>query len=214
MAVFLQNCLTFPAIIFSGLLVLTLLYWISASFGLMDADILNVDTPDVDIDGADLSGLAGLLAKFGLAGIPVTIILSFFSFIGWFISYFSVHWFLRFIDTDLIRYLLGVVVLIAIVFVALLITAFILKPFRPILAKTNVEKSAKNLIGKVAKVRSDGVTEQRGEALMEDGGAGLILQIRTAEDTGLKRGDLVVIISYSAATHSYDVVSEEEFNRL
>lgn len=214
MAVFLQNCLTFPAIIFSGLLVLTLLYWICASFGLMDAEILNVDTPDVDIDGADLSGLAGLLAKFGLAGIPITIILSFFSFIGWFISYFSVHWFLRFIDTDLIRYLLGVAVLIAIAFVALLITAFILKPFRPILAKTNVEKSAKNLIGKVAKVRSDGVTEQRGEALMEDGGAGLILQIRAAEDTGLKRGDRVVIISYSAATHSYDVVSEEEFNRL
>ncbi|GKX56080.1 hypothetical protein SOASR030_21920 [Leminorella grimontii] len=214
MAVFLQNCLTFPAIIFSGLLVLTLLYWISASFGLMDADILNVDTPDVDIDGADLSGLAGWLAKFGLAGIPITIILSFFSFIGWFMSYFSVHWFLRFIDTDLIRYPLGVVVLVVVSFVALLITAFILKPFRPILAKTNVEKSVKNLIGKVAKVRSDSVTERRGEALMEDGGAGLILQIRAAEDAGLKRGDLVVIISYSAATHSYDVVSEEEFNRL
>lgn len=214
MALFLQNCLTFPVIIFSGLLVMVLLYWICASFGLMDGDFLNIDGPDVDIDGADLSGLAGLLAKFGLAGIPVTIILSLFTFIGWFISYFSVNWFLRFIDTDIIRYLVATAILVAVSFVSLMITAFLLKPFRAVLAKGDEQKNVKNLIGKIAKVRSDSVTDRRGEALMEDGGAGLILQIRSPEDAGLKRGDRVVIISYSAATHSYDVVSEEEFNRL
>lgn len=214
MTLFLQNCLSFPVIIFTGLLLIVLFYWICACFGLLDIDILNIDSPDIDIDSVDASALAGWLTKLGLAGIPLTIIVTFITLIGWLLSYFSMHLFLRWIDTDFIRYLLGTVVFIAIVFIALLLTSALLRPLQAKLSTLNKGKSVKTLIGKMAEVRSSVVTEQRGEALMEDGGAGLILQIRAPEEAGIVRGDRVVLINYDAATHSYSVVSEAEFNRL
>ncbi len=54
MALFLQNCLAFPVVIFSGLLFIVLFYWICAAFGLLDIDILNMD-----VDGSDATSLAG-----------------------------------------------------------------------------------------------------------------------------------------------------------
>lgn len=214
MTLFLQNCLTFPVIIFSGLLLIVLFYWICASFGLLDIDILNIDGIDADIDAGDISGMAGWMTKLGLAGIPLTIIITFITLIGWLLSYFTVHLMLRFIETDILRYLLGTVALFLIGFIALLVTSFLLRPLQPKLAKMKQGQGVKNLIGKVAEVRSSVVTEQRGEALMEDGGAGLILQIRASQDAEIARGDRVVLISYDAATNSYNVVSELEFNRL
>ncbi|REF25558.1 hypothetical protein BDD26_0049 [Xenorhabdus cabanillasii] len=65
MALFLQNCLAFPVIIFSGLLLIILFYWICAAFGLFDIDILNMD-----VDSFDATSLAGWLTKLGLTGIP------------------------------------------------------------------------------------------------------------------------------------------------
>ncbi|HEK2625734.1 TPA: ubiquinone biosynthesis protein UbiH, partial [Proteus mirabilis] len=44
-------------------------------------------------------------------------------------------------------------------------------------------------VGKFAVVRSEYVTESKGEALLEDGGAGLILQIRAPATENIKRGD-------------------------
>ncbi|MBK5144827.1 ubiquinone biosynthesis protein UbiH [Budviciaceae bacterium BWR-B9] len=214
MTLFLQNCLAFPVIIFSGLLLIVLFYWICASFGLLDIDILNIDGIDADIDAGDISGIAGWMTKLGLAGIPLTIIITFITLIGWLLSYFTVHLMLRFIETDILRYLLGTVALFLIGFIALLITSFLLRPLQPKLTKMKQGQGVKNLIGKVAEVRSSVVTEQRGEALMEDGGAGLILQIRAPQDAEIVRGDRVVLISYDTATNSYNVVSELEFNRL
>lgn len=213
MTLFLQNCLTFPVIIFSGLLCIVLLYWISAAFGILEVDVLNFDSLS-DLDGFDAPGLAGLLMKLGLAGIPVTVIITFITLIGWFLTYFSNHLALRFIDTDVIRYLLGAGVFILSGFISVLLTSMILRPLQPKLAKLNQVKTVKNLLGKVAEVRSPTVNEQRGEALLEDGGAGLILQVRAPEDSGIVRGARIVLIAYDAATHSYSVVSEDEFNRL
>lgn len=77
----------------------------------------------------------------------------------------------------------------------------------------NKPKSVHQLIGKLAIVRSANVAENKGEAVLEDGGAGLILQVRAPEQENIKRGDNVIIISYDASTHSYQVVTEDEFHR-
>lgn len=87
MNLFFQNSLAFPSIIFSALLIIILFYWLCAAFGLLDIDLFNIDS-ELDVDA---TGLAGWLTKLGLAGIPVTIILTFFTLFGWFISYFCVH---------------------------------------------------------------------------------------------------------------------------
>ncbi|EPK6162779.1 OB-fold-containig protein [Providencia stuartii] len=212
MSLFLQNCLTFPVIIFSGLLIIVMFYWLCAAFGLLDIDLFNVDT-SVDGGGFDATGFAGWLTKLGLAGIPVTIILTLFTLFGWLLSYFSVHWFIRFIDITLLRYLVGFTVFFVISFISIHLTALCLKPLREKLAKSNTPKTAQQLMGKLATVRSGEVTEHKGEAILEDGGAGLILQIRAASTENIKRGDRVVIISYDPVSHSYNVVTEDEFRQ-
>ncbi|AWH89886.1 hypothetical protein [Limnobaculum parvum] len=73
MTLFLQNSLTFPVIIFSSLLLIIPFYWICASFGLLDIDILNIDSIDADIDTADISNIAGWMTKLDRVDIPRTI---------------------------------------------------------------------------------------------------------------------------------------------
>ncbi|MDC9596914.1 hypothetical protein [Xenorhabdus anantnagensis] len=136
MELFLQNCLAFPVVIFSGLLFIILFYWICAAFGLLDIDILNMD-----MDELDASSLAGWLTKLGLTGIPVTIIITLFTLIGWPLSYFSMHLMLRFIETDVLRYLLGTITFFAVSFISLLLTAMLLRPLQPKLAKLNRSNS-------------------------------------------------------------------------
>lgn len=211
MNLFFQNILAFPSIIFSALLIIISFYWLCAAFGLLDIDLFNIDS-ELDIN-VDATGLAGWLTKLGLAGIPVTIILTFFTLFGWFISYFTNYWIISAIETNFIRYLTGFVTLIITSFIALNLTAVCLKPIRKKLMSRNKPKSVHQLVGKLALVRSINVTENKGEAVLEDGGAGLILQIRAPETENIKRGDSVVIISYDAPTHSYQVVTEDEFHR-
>ncbi|MBG6030146.1 DUF1449 family protein [Proteus hauseri] len=208
MNLFFQNSLAFPSIIFSALLIIISFYWLCAAFGLLDIDLFNIDS-ELDVDA---TGFAGWLTKLGLAGIPVTIILTLFTLIGWFISYFTNYWIISAIETDFIRYLVGFLALIIISFLSLNLTAVCLKPIRKKLMSRNKPKSVHQLIGKLAIVRSANVTENKGEAVLEDGGAGLILQIRAPEQENIKRGDSVVIISYDALTHSYQVVTEDEFH--
>lgn len=211
MNLFFQNSLAFPSIIFSALLIIISFYWLCAAFGLLDIDLFNIDS-ELDIN-VDATGLAGWLTKLGLAGIPVTIILTFFTLFGWFISYFTNYWIISAIETSFIRYLTGFIVFIITSFIALNLTAICLKPIRKKLMSRNKPKSVHQLVGKLAIVRSANVAENKGEAVLEDGGAGLILQIRAPETENIKRGDSVVIISYDAPTHSYQVVTEEEFHR-
>ncbi|MBG6029333.1 OB-fold-containig protein [Proteus columbae] len=208
MNLFFQNSLAFPSIIFSGLLIIISFYWLCAAFGLLDIDLFNIDS-ELDVDA---TGFAGWLTKLGLAGIPVTIILTIFTLIGWFISYFTNYWIINAIETGFIHYLAGFVALIIISFISLNLTAVCLKPVRKKLVSRNKPKSVHQLVGKLAIVRSANVTENKGEAVLEDGGAGLILQIRAPEQENIKRGDSVVIISYDALTHSYQVVTEDEFH--
>ena len=55
------------------------------------------------------------------------------------------------------------------------------------------------------------VNHEKGEAVFEDGGAGMILQIYTLEEKPIKRGDRVVLLRYEETTHSYEVIHEENF---
>ncbi|MBX7019059.1 ubiquinone biosynthesis protein UbiH, partial [Providencia rettgeri] len=42
MSLFFHNSLMFPTVIFSGLLIIVLFYWLCAAFGLLDIDLFNV----------------------------------------------------------------------------------------------------------------------------------------------------------------------------
>jgi len=70
------------------------------------------------------------------------------------------------------------------------------------------------VLGQTAVVRSGRVTLEHGEAVLENGGAGLILRVRADEARAFKRGDRVVLLEYLEAQHAYRVITEDEFRGL
>ncbi len=206
MDLFLTIALSFPTLIFSVLLVVALLYWLLAMIGLIDLDIVQLSmTPDGDALELEGGGVAGLLMKFGLDGVPLTLILSAITLLAWLICYFADYFLLRHLPWDALRYGLGGVALLLSVFVAMPFAGLLLRPFRGLFRKIKPVDSV-SLLGTVAVVRSPVLTLQQGTAELDDGGAGLILQVR-AEPGLFVRGDRVVLVEYLEATNAYRVIA-------
>lgn len=199
-SLFLYHISTFPTLIFTALVMFVMLYWLVTLLGVAD-----LDTPDL----ADGDGLSGLLMKFGLNDVPIVVILTFFSLIGWFVSFMLMnvtHTFFEVVFSQtLLRYMVGVVVLILTVAISLWLTNILVRPIRRV-AKSNPANNANLLIGKTATVRTMTVDSSFGEAVLEDGGAGLILKVR-AFDTTFSQGDKVRLIAYLAEQNAYHVVA-------
>ncbi len=205
MDMFLSIALSFPTLIFSVLLSVALFYWLLAMIGLIDLDVLPISmTPDGE--ELQLGGVAGLLMKFGLDGVPLTLILSVVTLLAWLISYFAGFFLLQHLPWDFLRYGLGAVASVLAVIIALPFAGLLLRPFRGLFAKTKPIDSV-SLLSEVAVVRSPVVTLSQGTAEMNDGGAGLILQVR-AEPGQFVRGDRVVLVEYVEAANAYRVIPE------
>lgn len=207
MDLFLSIALSFPTLIFSVLLAFALFYWLLAMIGLVDLDIFHLHIGHgPDVDGLELGGVAGLLMKFGLDGVPLTLILSVVTLLAWLISYFADFFLLRHLPWDVLRYALGAGAAVLAVLIALPFTGLLLRPFRSLFAKVKPVDSV-SLLGEVAVVRSPVITLQQGTAEINDGGAGLILQVR-ADPGRFTRGDRVVLVEYLSATNAYRVIAE------
>ncbi|SEI89921.1 hypothetical protein SAMN05216201_10340 [Pseudomonas linyingensis] len=212
MELFLQSALAFPTALFSFLLSVAILYWLVAALGILEVDVLDGDFAP-DGEGPELEGLAGLLLKLGLGGVPVTLVLTLLVFFAWFASYFIELLLLRHLPLGWLRYPLGVAVAALALLPAVPLTAALCRPLRRLFRKVEAP-SARSLLGQVARVRSGTVTAQFGEADLDDQGAGLILRVRADAAQGFKRGDRVVLLQYLEGEHAYRVVSEDEFKGL
>lgn len=212
MELFLHSALAFPTVLFSFLLCLAVLYWLVAALGILEIDVLDGDFAG-DGEGLELEGLAGLLLRLGLGGVPVTLVLTLLVFFAWFASYFVELLLLRHLPLGWLRYPLGLAVAAAALLPAVPLTGMLCRPLRRLFRKVEAP-SARSLLGQVARVRSGTVSPRFGEADLDDQGAGLILRIRADESAGFRRGDRVVLLQYLEAEHAYRVVSEDEFKGL
>ncbi len=205
---FIAGIFTFPTVFFSGLLVLVLLYWLVAGFGLGDFESSEGDIAlDTDLDVGESSiSVSGLLSKFKLDGIPLTISLSFIILASWVLSFLAVYFIYPMLPSGWIQIAIGAWILLLAPVVSAIIVSPLLQPFKSIFKK-QPEKQAKDLIGQYAKVRSGKVTATVGEAVLQDGGAGLILKIRCAEENTIARGDSVRLQSLDQATGFYQVTA-------
>lgn len=232
---FLDNCLSFPVNIFSGMMIIAAIYWLIASFGLLDVDSLDLDMdvgggvdlgdvggdgPDVEVGdvGPGVSGVSGmgaltsLLFHLGLYGVPMTLILSFITLIGWVISYCAFDLTLgHLLSPGMLRYLLGVPLFAAAFVIGALLTSVIIKPLRPFFKKEPQVTSA-SICGRVVVIRSTQVTDTYGEAVYEDCGASMLLDVRPARaGVTFQRGDKAVLLDYDAARRLYTIISEDDF---
>lgn len=218
MAPFYDNVGSFPTVIFTFFLIICAFYWLVAVLGLVDFEILDFDIPEVDgelginsesgLSNPDV--LAGLMLKFGLNGVPVTLIVSFIALFGWVISYYAVHFIFPIVPDGILGFIAGLIIFLSAFIVAVLITSVVIKPLRRFFKKAN-QQTKKYILGQVAKVRTSRVDNNFGEATLEDGGAGLILKVRTTGDEVFKQGDKVVLFEYLQESNTYRVISEQEF---
>ncbi|MFT4763568.1 MAG: hypothetical protein ACI9OH_000657 [Oleispira sp.] len=206
---FYQNIASFPTLFFTLLLALTAVYWLVAVLGVIDLDVLDMDMPEGDADGG-VHQLAGLLLKLGLNGVPLTIVISLLALFGWFICYFAVHLIFPYIPDGFLEYIVGLPILVGSLYGAVLITAQVIKPLKPLFANMN-KNTVKNVLGQTAIVRSLRLDSGFGEVLLADGGAGLIFKARTMNNETFKKGDRVVLLQYLKDQHAYRVISETEF---
>lgn len=209
-----QTVTSFPTVIYTLLLLICMLYWVVAVLGLVDLDILDMDY-DGDIDSVDSAaaqtGIAGLLLRFGLGGVPLTITISLISLIGWLLCYYASYFASQLLPTTLLNVIASIVIFIVATYVAILITAQIIKPVRKLFAKLDIDET-KHILGQTVIVRSAVVNQDRGEAFMNDGGAGILLNVRATNNEEFKKGDEVVVIEELNNSNLYRVVAQSEFS--
>jgi len=209
---FYQICASFPTIIFFALLVFSMLYWILAALGMVDIDILDFDVAEPDAGDSlnNLDIMSGILLKLGLNGVPLTIIITLISLVGWVVSFLLVYFIFPWLPEGFVQFAVGIPVFFVAGYFAALITAVLIKPLRPLFLTAD-QQVEKHLLGKVAIVRTGRVDQAFGEANLADGGAGLILKVRSYEGETFKKGDHVVLLEYTPSENTYKVVSEAEF---
>ena len=212
---FYQNIGSFPTVFFTFFLGLSLLFWLVAILGWIDVDILEIDLAGgKDSIGSDSSfsnsdALAGLVLRFGLNGVPVTIIISIMSLIGWLLCYYAVYLAMFWVPDGFMRYLVGLPILLLSLYLSAIATAQIIKPLRPLFLEPT--QSVKHIIGQTAIVKTSTVDSQFGEATIEDGGAGLLLKVRATGGEKFVKSDQVVLVEYLEEEGVYRVVSLKEF---
>ena len=219
--IFMTKISLYPTFVFTGLVMFVTLYWLVSLLGMADMDV--VDLGDVGGDaGADVSNnsgdlssagvFSGLLLKFGLYGVPLIIILSLVSLIGWLLSYLYTSLLHQYFDSGILYYVFGTGALILVLVVSMWLTGVIISPIRKKFAKIP-KRIAANNIGKIAIVRTLSVTDIHGEAELNDGGAGLILRIRpdiSSDKQPLQQGDKVVLVEYLDESNAYRVTAVKD----
>lgn len=201
---FLQTALAFPTLVPSVLLAVCALYWLLAATGLAGDDL---DFGEADAGTA--SGAAAMLSRVGLGGVPVMVVLTVLAFAAWFGTYFVQLLVLRHLPEGT-RTLAGAGTLLAMLVPAVAATSLALRPVRRWAARLRPATDA-SLLGRTGTVVTPTLAADYGQASVDDGGAGLILQVRHDEPTPLKRGDRVVLIEYLEAQNAYRVVAEHQF---
>lgn len=207
MGAFIEGIFTFPTLFYGGLLCLVVLYWMAAIFGGMDIDGLDIEV-DTDSGSSDGSGISGLLSKFKLDGIPLTLILSMVILASWVLCFLGVYFIYPLIPEGWIQVFIGFWLLVIAPVISAAIISPILQPFKPVFKRQPQTRSV-DFVGQYAVIRSGKVTDSFGEAALNDSGAGLIIKIRCQEANELKRGEQVILLSYDEATATYQVSAKQ-----
>jgi hypothetical protein len=148
--------------------------------------------------GAELEPglLSTLVHALRLRTVPATVVLSFFALFGWLASGLSM------LSLGELGWGTRAGVLFGAAFASLLLTSLTVRPLGPLFAM-RAAPTSEGLEGKVAVVSTGEVTPTYGQATLEDGGAGLILQVRTDGVTRLRRGDHALLIAFDPATGAF-----------
>lgn len=206
---------SFPAVVYTVLLGVVLVYWLLAIIGLVDfeagADVdIGADAADAgDIgDAGDggpegLSGLAAWLVAFGLNGVPFSIVVSLLALVGWFLTGMASLTLLPLVP-DALRWAAGAGVLLAAAALSIVIAAQLVRPMRGLFVTHRAISNAA-LVGQVCKVLTGVVDERQGRAEVAQRGVGINIRVWAPAPNSLRRGDAALITEYDPARQRYRI---------
>jgi hypothetical protein len=154
------------------------------------------------------SGVTGVLHALGIHGVPLTVSLSLVILISWALTALGVH---------LLRSLLpglgeaaGVTGLVAVAALAaaVFVSSRLVRPLRPAFATVGAPQRAQ-LVGRLCTVLSARVDATTGRAEIDDGAAGLLVEVRCFEDNNLTRGVQALVFDYDRQAEVFHVVPAE-----
>lgn len=228
---FLALLFAWPTLPWTCLLLAALVYWVTVILGALDMDVLGGADGHGHAHGADVGHgdvghghgadaghghgegladgaaakegvLAMLLSALKLRSVPVTISLSLLALFAWIVSFVLARHVGPLLPLPAV--LTAGVELVLSAVVGLLCTSVAVRPLAPLFrAKQGTRHD--ELVGKVVRVTTGRVDGKFGEAKLEDGGAGLQLQVRCADPDALARDDEALILGWNAETESFEV---------
>ena len=192
----LQASIELPTLVFTALLAIAAFMWLLSLMGAID----------VEIDAAD-GLLDDALEPLNLSEVPATVLLTVFALSGWFVSVLASIFLLDGrLGTTLVVTSFAIGVAAAAVAIGFVLW---LAPRLALVFVTTTAPSKRELLGRIAEVRSATVTEStgRGEAVWPDGTVSTV-DLRTAAGTGvapgeLKRGDLALIVDWDESSDDF-----------
>jgi hypothetical protein len=233
---FLAVTLSFPTVVFTVMLGVALVYWTMVIVGALGMDALDVDTghgaaegalhghAHVDAGGADggvdahghadgqhheLGAIASFMSALKLTTVPMTIVLSLVFFWGWLLSLLGSRYALG--TGGVLGGWLGGAIVLAFAFtLAWPLTSLVVRPLAPLFKFQEADRR-ESLVGKIVTIDSSTVDANFGVAKHEDGGAGLIVHVRSDAKNGLTRGMQAIVVSYDDEHETYEVAPVEDF---
>lgn len=207
---FLDIVLSFPTVIFSVLMCVTMIFSLLIVLTGVGGDWLSVDM-DIDIDAGGLEEAGAsleVLSFLGIGKVPMTIWAGVFVLWGWLISFFSVF-FLQ--DITAINTFVGSLILAMTVVFALPLTAFVTYPIRFLFVGDSGSETGDALLGAECIITTNRVDENFGQARCRVDGVEIVLSVRCHIDNDLSRGDRAYIIEYDGENNRYRVKSHDDF---
>ena len=135
-------------------------------------------------------GVAGLIQALGLGGVPVTVMLSILILVAWSFCFGA----MQLLSGRSPVWLVAAAALLSLT-IAVPLTSLLVRPLRRFFITLPAPRH-RDLLGKVCTITTLRVDERYGQAEIEDGGAGLIVQVRSNGPVRLARGDRAIIFDY------------------
>jgi hypothetical protein len=159
-------------------------------------------------DADEGSAASHLVNALHLRAVPATTILSLIVTFSWLVCTIG----MQVVSRDLAGgtgSIVGWLVFALSPVLALPLTSIAARPLAKVFAQKRATSRA-DLIGKTCVVRTGTVTSTFGEALLEDGGAGLVVRIRVDRELTVRRGDQMLIVDWDNAHESFLVEPVDE----
>jgi hypothetical protein len=230
---FLSVATSFPTAVYTVLLLVVTVHWLLAALGILEVDTVDGLMPDgfgghgighdlghgighahgAHHHDADPGNAGGVLMKFGLHGVPVMVVFTIIAIVGWAFCYFIDLLLLSDMAPGPLSLAADTATAAGGLLLSIPVARIVLAPVRRMLRRFE-PVSQRPMLGRYAEVRSPEITTTHGQAWIDDGGAGLILQVRADVSGQFVRGDRVVLIEYLEQQNAYRVISGEEFEQL